>query len=86
MLDIVAWYEKEMGIRAAQKVAKTIQDIVHTLSSSPYIGIQDYKFPKTGYECRYFVFHPKYKIYYRFNSTEIRIRAFQATEMNPHHI
>lgn len=79
--QLVDWYDKDLGSGAALKCARSIRDIVNTLSHSPEIGIFDEELSTARIKYYSFLFHPKYRIVYHFNKTTLYISTIRATMM-----
>lgn len=78
---VAEWYENEMSDTAAKHFVADVHDIISTLSHSPFIGILDNAYSTKKNKYYSFLFHPKYRIIYRFTKKTLYIVALRATMM-----
>lgn len=78
---IAAWYEAQMGVKAALLYFDGITDTINTLAHSPNIGILDDRRSTDKIKYYSFLSHPKYRIIYRFTKTSLYIVTIHATMM-----
>lgn len=78
---IAAWYEAQMGMKAALLYLDGMTDTINTLAHSPRIGMLDKEYSTVKTKYYSFLSHPKYRITYRFTKTTLYIVAIRATMM-----
>ena len=78
---VADWYGHEMSDTAARHFVTDVHDIISTLSHSPFIGISDDAHSTKKNKYYSFLFHPKYRIIYRFTEKTLYIVAIRATMM-----
>ena len=78
---IATWYMMRLGKQAATHFANDVYTCVETLSQMPTIGSLDTRRSNVKRNYYSFLFHPKYRLIYRFSKSRLYIVAFHATMM-----
>lgn len=76
---IATWYMMRVGQQAATHFANDVYACVETLSRMPTIGSLDTRRSNAIRKYYSFLFHPKYRLIYRFSKSRLYIVAFHAT-------
>ena len=76
---IATWYMMNLGKQAATHFANDVYACVETLSRMPTIGSLDARRSDAKRNYYSFLFHPKYRLIYRFSKSRLYIVAFHAT-------
>lgn len=81
-LSILKWYQVERGQSFAAKFYVGILNTIDLMAQMPTVGRIDEKISTSKSTYYSFLFHPKYRIVYRYTDTELYIVAIRAIQMN----
>jgi len=79
--EIARWYQNRMGQKAMLKFLNDIEDTARLLSCFPQMGILDERRSKARLKYYSFLFHPHYRIIYRYSKDTLFVIAIHATRM-----